>query len=297
MELTVEPGKYVIAVSGGVDSMVLLDTLSKQENLELIIAHYDHGIRPDSSEDRKFVQSVAEDYGLTFEYEEGHLGETASEEQARIGRYAFLRTISEAYGAKGVITAHHQDDLIETALLNMLRGTGRKGITSLADGPYLLRPLLRVSKAQILAYAAKHRVRWREDSTNSDTRYTRNYIRSALVPQLTAPQRARLLSIITDMRTKNLEIDQEIAKILQLENGKKNRIRKYAVIMMPHEVACESVAAWLRINGIGDFDRKLIERVVVAIKTYKTGRTADISKGRYVLISDSYAVIKSRAKQ
>lgn len=296
MDIVVEPGKYIVAVSGGIDSMVLLDVLSKQKNLELIVAHYDHGIRPDSAEDRKLVQSVAEKYGLLFEYAEGRLGKAASEEQARNARYTFLRTVSETHGATGVITAHHQDDLIETALLNMLRGTGRKGITSLADGPYLLRPLLRVSKAQIQTYAAKHHIRWREDSTNNDTRYARNYVRSVLVPRLTATQKARLLSIITNMQSKNLEIDQEIANVLQLESGKENQIRRHTIIMMPHEVACESVAGWLRLNGVRDFDRKLIERVVVAIKTYRAGQRTDISKGVYILFSDSYAEIKSMPK-
>jgi len=297
MELVIEPGKYVVAVSGGIDSMVLLDVLAKHEDLELIIAHFDHGIRPDSAEDRKFVQSVAKEYGLKFEYQEGHLGEAASEEQARNARYAFLHSVSSTHHARGVITAHHQDDLIETSFLNMLRGTGRKGITSLSSGPHIYRPLLHIPKVQIRAYAAQHAIRWREDSTNNDTKYARNYIRSTLVPKLTSSQKEHLLDIITNLQSKNYEIDLEIAKILQLKSMDKKRLKKHTIIMMPHAVACESVAAWLRLNGIRDFDRNLIERTVVAIKTYKAGRKADLINGAYVLISHDYAEIKSVAKR
>lgn len=296
MELAVKPGKYVVAVSGGVDSMVLLDVLARQKNMELVVAHYDHGIRQDSAEDRLLVQSAASKYGLHFEYEEGFLGETASEERARNARYAFLYAVCKAFNADCILTAHHQDDLLETALLNMLRGTGRKGITSLASGPQLLRPLLYVPKAQILAYAAQHRIQWREDSTNSDTKYARNYIRSTLMPRLSSSQKDELLAIIANMQLKNTEIDQEIAKILQLNNVN-NRVSRHVIIMMPHTVACESVAAWLRINNIRSFDKNIIERLVVAIKTYRPGQRADIMQGNYMAVSDNYVEIKSGAKR
>jgi tRNA(Ile)-lysidine synthetase-like protein len=132
MKIQLPKGRYVVAVSGGVDSVVLLDALSKLPNLELVVAHLDHGIREDSIEDRRFVASLAASYGLVFEYGEGRLGSGASEATAREARYNFLRGVKMKHDAKAIITAHHQDDLIETAILNMLRGTGRKGLTSLS---------------------------------------------------------------------------------------------------------------------------------------------------------------------
>lgn len=297
MKLAIEPGKYVVAVSGGVDSMVLLDVLANQKNLELIVAHYDHGIRPDAAEDRKLVQAAAKAYGLQFEYKEGFLGAEASEERARNFRYEFLREVRDAHNARAIITAHHQDDLIETAFLNMLRGTGRKGLTSLAANQHILRPLLQVPKAQLLDYAARHKIMWREDSTNTDTKYARNYIRLVLMPKLTSYQKRKLVSIVTDLQSTNVEIDQEIAKILQLKREEKNQLKKYTIIMMPHAVACESIAAWLRLNEIRDFDRNLIERLVVAIKTYKAGQKADITKGRHLLVTAGTIEIKSEAKR
>ena len=90
MKVQLEPGKYVVAVSGGVDSMSLLHALKDLPDVELVVAHFDHGIRPDSAQDRELVQKIADEYGLSFEYTQGHLGKDASEEQARKARYEFL---------------------------------------------------------------------------------------------------------------------------------------------------------------------------------------------------------------
>src|SRR5690348_2939142 len=120
-----KPGNYVVAVSGGVDSVVLLDILSKQPGLKLTIAHFDHGIRNDSYKDRQFVEGLAKKYQLLFVYKEGSLGK-ASEAKAREARYEFLRKAQKDSGSQAIITAHHQDDLLETAILNMLRDSSRK---------------------------------------------------------------------------------------------------------------------------------------------------------------------------
>src|SRR5689334_19288064 len=122
----VQPGKYVLAVSGGVDSMVLLHALQGRPGVKLVVAHYDHGIRPDSHEDRHLVQVVAAQHGLPFEYEEDWLGWGTSEETAREARYNFLERTRQRHKSDAIITAHHQDDVLETAIINLLRGTGRK---------------------------------------------------------------------------------------------------------------------------------------------------------------------------
>src|SRR5437764_343012 len=128
-----KPGKYVVAVSGGVDSVALLDMLARSDDLKLVVAHFDHGIRKDSAKDRKFVEDLAKNYDLPFVYEEGHLGSGTSEAVARGARYDFLHRVKKSHGAQAIITAHHQDDVLETAIINLLRGTGRKGLTSLTS--------------------------------------------------------------------------------------------------------------------------------------------------------------------
>lgn len=158
-----KPGKYVVAVSGGVDSMALLDLLQAHGDYELVVAHLDHGIRSDSGEDRQLVEQAAEAVGLPFFYKEAKLGAGTSEAAARKVRYAFLNKIKTKQGAAAIITAHHQNDVLETAIINIIRGTGRKGLTSLGSNE-IVRPLLNVSKAALIQYAKKHNLQWREDS-------------------------------------------------------------------------------------------------------------------------------------
>ncbi|HET7827717.1 MAG TPA: tRNA lysidine(34) synthetase TilS, partial [Candidatus Saccharimonadales bacterium] len=176
MKIEVPSGKYVLAVSGGVDSMTLLDLLSNLSGVDFIIAHFNHGTREDSDLDEALVTAAAGRYGRLLEIGRGGLGPKASEDTARRARYAFLEAIRQKHGAKKIITAHHQDDLIETALLNILRGTGRRGLSAMADNPDVLRPLLNISKSEIISYVRRQKLAWREDSTNQDTDYLRNYI-------------------------------------------------------------------------------------------------------------------------
>ena len=163
MKLDVKPGKYVLAVSGGVDSMVLLDLLSKLPDIELVVAHFNHGIRDDSDEDEGLVIAAAQRYGLPFAVGLGKLGPCTSEDEARQARYAFLEEVQEDFEAGGIITAHHLDDLIETAFLNILRGTNSRGLIAITDNPKITRPILKTSKKSILKYAQEHSLRWRED--------------------------------------------------------------------------------------------------------------------------------------
>src|SRR5438309_11792005 len=99
MELQIMPGKYVLAVSGGVDSMVLLDLLAAQPGIELIVAHFDHGIREDADADRQLVEAAATRYGLPFVAARGQLGAQASEATAREARYRFLQQVRQEQGA------------------------------------------------------------------------------------------------------------------------------------------------------------------------------------------------------
>ena len=160
------PGRYIVAVSGGVDSMVLLDMLRQNPQLDLVVAHVDHGIRPDSAEDAAFVETYAGRHNLQYATTRLQLGPGASEDRARKARYQFLQYCCKTKGADGIVLAHHQDDVIETALLAIVRGTGWRGLAPFAVSENLVRPLLYMSKWQLIGYARKHTIVWREDSTN-----------------------------------------------------------------------------------------------------------------------------------
>jgi len=281
MKVRITPGKYVLAVSGGVDSMVLLDLLRQQKRLELVVAHFDHGIRPESAEDRKLVQRIARSYGLPFVYAAGHLGPKAGEALAREARYAFLRSVREAQGARAIVTAHHQDDMLETAIMNLLRGTGRRGLSSLKSHGDVLRPLLDWTKKDMLAYAEERDLVWAEDSTNSDERYLRNYIRHNILSRFTKEGRESLLQHLKQAGKVNDEIDELLEKDLDQQPAREELSRAWYV-QLPYAVAAEMMAAWLRRNGILQFDRPMIERLVVAAKTARPGKRADINAARVV---------------
>lgn len=291
MDIAVQPGGYVVAVSGGVDSVVLLALLQQKPGLHLTVAHFDHGIREDSAEDRHLVQELAKKYDLPFVYDEGHLGAGASEATARKARYVFLQNIREKTGARAIITAHHQDDVIETALLNLIRGTGRTGLTALRSHDGLVRPLLAIPKKDLITYANTYNLIWREDSTNQDLSYKRNYIRHKVATRMTEMQRHQLLIYITELSDLNHRIDQEITNQLHMQPQAGCIVRRY-FNRLPHHVALEITAAWLRQAGIRDFDTKTLQRIVIQAKTLQPGHRVAVISGYYVSVTKKYLALK-----
>lgn len=277
MELDLEPGVYVVAVSGGVDSVVLLNMLSMQPGLRLIVAHYDHGIREDSSEDRHFVDELAKSYHLPFVYDVGNLGPSTSEATARKHRYEFLHHVKDSAGAKAIITAHHEDDLLETVVMNVLRGTGRKGLSPLRSYQRVKRPLLGMSKKTLVDFAKARNLQWREDSTNQDTKYLRNYLRHKVMPNMTREQRTKLLEIAREAEERNQLIDSLLTNHVHVQPST-NTINKQWFIGLSHMEAREFLTHWLRLQGIS-FDNKTIERLVVQLKTLSVGSLVLINQG------------------
>lgn len=277
MKVTVEPGTYVIGVSGGVDSVVLLDVLSRTPGIELVVAHFDHGIRGDSHQDAELVATLSQKYGWPFVTKRGHLGRGASEEKARQARYDFLRHVRKKQKARAIITAHHQDDALETLAFNVMRGTRRKGMSALQSTDEVLRPLLGYSKADILAYAREHNLQWREDSTNSDERYARNWIRRRLLPKLSREQKRELTQTYHQIRTTNREVDlvvDEQLRKLKLSGG----LDRKKFIALPYSFAAEIMLAWLKSNEVLELDRKRIDILTVSAKTLPPGKKVSIDK-------------------
>ena len=276
----IPPGRYIIAVSGGIDSIVLLDIARKIPHVHLTVAHFDHGIRHDSAEDRVFVERAARVCGLPFVFSNGNLGAEASEEKARNARYVFLRKVQKQAGADGILTAHHMNDVLETATHNLLRGTGRKGMSSLKSIDGIHRPLLHLPKNKLMEHAHSHGLEWREDSTNSDMRYRRNYIRHQLLPmmQKKSPQKySALQSLVKRQAVLNTAIDTALHTILHVQPHTAS-LRRHDVIILPHNVARELVGEWLRVNGKREFNRRHLERATIALKTARPSTTLILDK-------------------
>lgn len=191
----------VVAVSGGADSVSLLCGLHelRGENASgrLIVAHFNHRLRPGSKDDARFVEQLAEQLGVTCEVGVAEepirsSGGDGVEAEARAARYAFLLQTAQQHGARFVATAHTADDQAETVLHRVLRGTGIAGLAgiprvrALSEAVTLIRPLLEFTRAEVVEYLAARRQSFCLDESNEDPSYTRNRIRHALLPQLAA---------------------------------------------------------------------------------------------------------------
>src|SRR5262245_32292513 len=189
----------LVAVSGGADSVALLHALAQLRTAgegRLIVAHFNHRLRgAESDGDQAFVEELAARLGLAVVIGRRDGGtderpDAADEESLRESRYAFLRLESGVHGARYVATAHTADDQVETVLLNILRGTGLAGLAGiprvrpLAEATTLIRPLLGVSRGEILGYLASLDQPFREDASNRNLEYTRNRVRHELLPLL-----------------------------------------------------------------------------------------------------------------
>jgi len=187
--------KVLVAVSGGVDSVVLLDVLCKlapEYGLELVVAHLDHQLRGEESRaDACFVEELALGHQLPLVSESMDVRAVAIEkkmgiaEAARTVRVRFLKDTAEKVGATKIAIGHTANDLAETMLFNLIRGTGTTGLAGIRPvNPPFVRPLIDVTRAEIIAYANEHNLSWREDRSNADTVFTRNRIRHEIIPIL-----------------------------------------------------------------------------------------------------------------
>lgn len=261
--------------------MVLLDVLSQLHGLKLIVAHFDHGIRPDSNEDEELVHQLAEQYGLMYVSQRVELGASASEATARAARYDFLNKVVDECSADKLVTAHHQDDLIETIILNILRGTGRRGLDPLLSNNDILRPLLSYSKRQIIDYAKSRELRWHEDTTNADMKYRRNKIRHEVMPKL-LQARPELLKLNTVAHANNEEIDLLLKKLDSYLLSPNSGLVRCRFVLLPHKVAAEYMHSWLLSRGVNNIDAHVVNRATIAAKTLARGKKIDLKNGSWL---------------
>ncbi|MCK4725273.1 MAG: tRNA lysidine(34) synthetase TilS [Anaerolineales bacterium] len=198
-EWQLEPAKpLLVGVSGGPDSLCLLDLLVK-ERYEITIAHLNHSLREDADIDAEYVKKIAQKYRLPMIYDELDVKHYASknslsvEAAARVLRYRFLFDRADKIGAQAVLVGHTADDQVETIMLHILRGTGLQGLQGMpvvsmpnqwSETIPLIRPLLMVWRSEVLAYLAEREIHPVIDSSNKDQRYMRNRIRHELFPFL-----------------------------------------------------------------------------------------------------------------
>ena len=201
-----EPGeRVVVAVSGGPDSLALLSILRELlpvMPLHLTVAHFDHGWRADSTDDRDFVAAIAAKWGFDFHTVRSAADTPHTENAARTARYAFLRQTAAQTNSTAIALGHTRDDQVETLLLHLLRGSGSRGLAAMRrrDGD-LARPLLDIARSEIETYLSRLHLTARRDATNDDPRFTRNRLRQQLLPAIEAfdPAARELLARTADI--------------------------------------------------------------------------------------------------
>ncbi len=184
--------KYLLAVSGGIDSMVMLHLFMEWGMQNFGVAHCNFNLRgPESNEDQYFIDDFTREHSIPFYSESFDTNNYAEKNHvsiqmaARDLRYEWFFKLKKQYNYNKIALAHNLDDNVETFFINLIRGTGLKGITGMKeDRGEIIRPLLQITRKDIEKYATENHIQYREDSSNKSTKYLRNKIRHDVLPKL-----------------------------------------------------------------------------------------------------------------
>ena len=290
----IPPGATVLcAVSGGADSVCLLHILhSLQSELDfhLVAAHYNHRLRgSESHRDEVFVRDLCGDWDIPCYVGSGDVAAEAKarklgiEETARDMRYAFLRQTAQELDGALIATAHNADDNAETILLNLIRGTGLRGLTGISpvrEG--IIRPLLNCSRQDIEEYLAFHQLPHVEDSSNADESYTRNKLRAQVMPllrELNPPATQHMTTAAAQLAHIDGYLDGQVQDLLSQVEEKPGKVSfpMGALLAAPAVLRGRMVFGLLDRLGVGRTDIRALH--VEAILSLSHGGVADLPHG------------------
>ena len=262
-------GTVLCAVSGGADSMCLLHlllSLGKWRGFSVQAAHFNHHLRGEASDaDQRFVEDWCRAHGVPCLIGEGNVAAEAArtgkgpEDAARTLRYAFLEQTAEQVGACRIATAHQADDNLETLLLRLARGTGLAGMSGIPPRRgNIVRPLLEVSRADILAYLEDHGIPHREDESNRDLSTPRNLVRHQVVPvlrQLNPSLAAAAVRAQRGLRQDEAYLNAQAAKAVAMAHVTEDAVTVFASALarLPEAVAVRAARRLWALTG-GDKD-------------------------------------------
>ncbi|MCM8825102.1 MAG: tRNA lysidine(34) synthetase TilS [Candidatus Omnitrophica bacterium] len=239
----IDPEGILFAVSGGPDSVALVDICARhipQIKERMHIAYIHHGLRKNADKEKLFVKNLARSLAVPFHCKKIMVKRKKNrslEEQARIKRYKALVEIARKYGCNSIVTGHTLDDQVETVLLNLATGTGLKGLcgmqpVSKIENLLLIRPLLSITKKQILSYLQERKIEYLFDESNIDTRFKRNLIRYQILPLFEKINKGVKKNIYRTSRilTDDFDyIDTQSKKIVQRKIVKKKGLVEFPI--------------------------------------------------------------------
>ncbi len=267
--------------------MVMLDIFQHDD---IVVAHFNHGTRQSAETDASFVGRIVKAKRLTYSYGEACLGEQVSEETARTKRYEFLRETRSVSKVNQIYTAHHLDDLVESIAINLIRGTGWRGLAVL-DAPGVRRPFLEpellpenlrakapFDKKAIYKYATQHNITFRQDPTNYEDQYLRNRVRVKLE---NFTDKLELYNLWQAQKKLKTEIDEIVNYLLPKVNQPWQRewFRD-----LDQKVALELLRAGTMRAGVSA-TRPQLEDFRQAILTYKPGKSFNLPGDKLVRLS------------
>ena len=279
--------KLILAVSGGVDSMALL---AMYAHADIIVAHIDHGTRKSSAEDADFVRKKCQELGVKFYETKLELGERVSEELARKKRYEFLKEIQEKEGGT-LCTAHHLDDVLESIAINLIRGTGWRGLTPFY-GDELVRPFIiaKMWKRDVLRFAGEQNIYFRQDPTNYETDYLRNRVREKMT-ELDDAARVNIINLFEKQNVLRGKIEKLVAELARQTVVGKNFHKKELFLAADEKVALEVLREICLMHGYS-LTRKQLTDFLSAIKTYAPHKKFNLPKNHFVTILKNYFEFK-----
>ncbi len=301
-----KPGqRVVVGVSGGADSVALLNvliSLSGRLRIKLVVAHLDHRIRGDAAEaDAAFVKKLAARLKVPCEVARVDVPALARktslslEMAARTARYAFFAEVVKKTGAQAVAVAHNADDQAETIVLNLARGSGMRGLGGIRycaelDSLRVVRPLLDATRAEIIRYLEGIGATWREDETNSDSRFLRNRVRHEVLPflekKLNPDIRGALRRAGEVLRAEDELLADVAAGILEACTGRKagSPLSVAALCGYPVALRRRAIRQWLSMNNVPPdvVDYDLVDRVDALARSRRAGSRVDAGSGRIV---------------
>ena len=279
--------KLILAVSGGVDSMALL---AMYTHADIIVAHVDHGTRKSSAEDADFVRQKCQELGVKFYETKLKLGVGVSEELARKKRYEFLKTIQEKEGGT-LCTAHHLDDVLESIAINLIRGTGWRGLTPFYDDK-LVRPFIisKMWKRDVLKFAGEQKTCFRQDPTNYETNYLRNRVREKMA-ELDKTARVDAINLFEKQNELRNKIEKLVTELAKQTVVGKNFHKKELILAADEKVALEVLREICLMHGYS-LTRKQLGDFLLAIKTYAPHKKFNLPKNHFATILKNYFEFK-----
>lgn len=294
--------KVVVAVSTGVDSMVLLDLLQhlpSKNRPQIIVAHMNHQLRKQSQLEERFIRQYCKrnDLKLAVAHWPQNLHpQTGVENAARQARYQFFREVMKDNQARILLTAHHQNDLAETMLMKMTRGGQLSQLVGIRDRrPFasgtLIRPLLPFSKQQLKKYALQHHLKWYEDKTNKDLNIQRNRFRHAIIPML-EEENPQLLSHLESYHQQLTDLlawrDQAVADQLAACVDQQGRMILARLAKNKEIIRKEILRQWFNQQGIYDIKDQQLDELLQTLENEKKPQQIIELPHRYIL-EKSYA--------